>query len=95
MSAQASFAADVPARGPRILYKLHDSTAPAAFQRDVHRLAGSSQGTGARLRRLQQASHPGLHFQSLGQLAGLEMVQLPHGQPANRLLQALQSHPGA
>jgi hypothetical protein len=81
-------------RGPRILYKLHGSTAPGDLQRDLHLAAGRQGGPDGR--RLRQAGAPsGLRFQSLGQLAGLEMVQLPHGQPANWLLRALQDHPGA
>ncbi|KAK9839437.1 hypothetical protein WJX81_001957 [Elliptochloris bilobata] len=92
--AASSAVEDLPARGPRILYKLHGSTEPAPFQHELHAMATDKGGRS--LRRLRQAADgaSGLRFQSLGQLAGLEMVQMPHGQASDWLLQALQSHPG-
>ena len=95
---QARAAAGAPVdalpRGPRVLYKLAGGTQAAPFQAELHAMAGEGQASGGR--RLRGAGGaPALHFQSLGQLAGLEMVQLPHGAAADWLLQALQSHPGA
>ena len=86
---------DALVRGPRVLYKLAGGTQAAPFRAELHAMA-SSQGWALGGRRLRGSGDaPVLHFQPLGQLAGLEMVQLPHGQEADWLLQALQSHPGA
>ena len=98
-TAQARAAAGAPAdalpRGLRVLYKLAGGTQAAPFQAELRAMA-SGQGQASGGRRLHGAGGaPALHFQSLGQLAGLEMVQLPHGEAADWLLQALQSHPGA
>ena len=93
--AAAGAPVDALARGPRVLYKLAGGTQAAPFQAELHAMA-SGQGQASGGRRLRGAGGaPALHFQSLGQLAGLEMVQLPHGEAADWLLQALQSHPGA
>lgn len=92
--AAAGAPVDAPARGPRVLYKLAGGTHAARFQVELHAMA-SGQGQASGGRRLRGAGDaPALHFQSLGQLAGLGMVQLPHGEAADWLLQALQSHPG-